>query len=862
MAKTRKKRSSTSGAGAASAAHAEFTIADPPAPAFRDGLAGVLNEGIRLHQAGDFAAAEARYREALALAPDTPHALHLLGVLHHQKGENEAAAELIGRALESLPDFADAQSNMGAVMNALGRKEAALEHFRRAAELKPGIAEPHSNVAAVLSDLGRVDEAAESYRRAHEASPGTPRFVSRLGELYLAHDQFADAVDWLNRAVSMSPDSYELHNNLAFAHEKLDRVEDAERHYRRAAELRPESPEINNNLATILTRMGRMDEADVYFKRAMEAGSESWGDLSHLAGTYFNRREYGRALEVYRQLLEQQPDDHGIWNDYGTTLRMIGRRDEAEAALLRAIELKPDFYQAYDSLGMLRMIGNRRPEAIADFKKSIALAPDRYEPYLNLCITLSHENRHDEASIYAHTAIAFPDLPDNRIAHPNKVFHLTCDFDGVEQLGDPWENLKKMQGSDFAHVLLEVLPHAETAEHNAALAGWHVKWYENVVRRGIEEPLPPIEPSKGGGKLRLGILSSDLRAHSVARFVLPLLENYDRDNFEIYCYAPYESEGDKVQARIKSLVSGFRIVANRTDREFAQTIRDDRIDILFELNGFTKDSKLKVMGYRAAPVQVYWLGYPFTTGVKEVDYIVLDPNYRPQNEDWLVEAPLMMPETFCCMERLENEPVSVVPPVVRNGGMVTFGSMNNPYKTTRKAVETWARVMQETPNSRFLVVRPECSSMIYCSNLTKEFGRHGVTADRLYFVDNHAHKLSHFSYYEEIDISLDTFPLTGGTTTCDSVLMSVPVVSLVGPGLHQRLSNSILHSAGLQELCVHDVDAYVRTAVDLAQNVDALEFLRRNLRPTVLDSPLCDGAAFARNLEENLLNIAERHGLR
>jgi predicted O-linked N-acetylglucosamine transferase (SPINDLY family) len=170
--------------------------------------------------------------------------------------------------------------------------------------------------------------------------------------------------------------------------------------------------------------------------------------------------------------------------------------------------------------------------------------------------------------------------------------------------------------------------------------------------------------------------------------------------------------------------------------------------------------------------------------------------------------------------------------------------------------------MSQVPGSRFLYVRPELSSVVLCNNLVEEFGRHGIGPERLFFVNNWKTGLSHLSYYDEIDITLDTFPLTGGTTTCDALWMGVPVISKFGPSMHQRLSYSIMTNTALQELCVETDEAYVEKAVMLAGEVDSLRLLRRELRPGLQASPLCRSADFARHFYDLMSDIAERHGIR
>jgi len=173
---------------------------------------------------------------------------------------------------------------------------------------------------------------------------------------------------------------------------------------------------------------------------------------------------------------------------------------------------------------------------------------------------------------------------------------------------------------------------------------------------------------------------------------------------------------------------------------------------------------------------------------------------------------------------------------------VTFGTANNPYKYSRDMLRRWARVVAAVPDSRFMLVRPEGGTAAFRDNIAAIFEAEGVSRDRLRF---EAVRGAHMPFYNEMDISLDTFPQTGGTTTCESLWMGVPVVTLVGPGLFERLSCSILGNAGLHDLCASDLDAFQKAAVTLAGDVERLRHLRRSLRPTLKASRLGQTRQFA-----------------
>jgi predicted O-linked N-acetylglucosamine transferase (SPINDLY family) len=617
---------------------------------------------------------------------------------------------------------------------------------------------------------------------------------------------------------------------------------------------------MNNNLGSVLGRLGEIEKAKKYFDKALSAGADKWENLANVAGTYLNRRDFVRALAIYEKLIERERNDSRLWNDYGCALSSAGREQDAVEKFRKALELQPDYPEAWNNLGSSRLKLNDAEGAVAAFKKSIDLRPRYLDPHINVCLALAYLNRLDEAAIYAKATILLEDFATLKFTNPHKVFRAVCDFDAIDELGDLIGYLEKIEGTDISASFLEVLPLAGSKRDVDRLVALHKKCGSRFSKWGDEAPLPPIQKRPRRGKLRLGLLSSDLRSHSVARFVRPLIEHYDRDRFEIFCYSPYADPADRVQQEIKSRVEQFRIVENKSARSIAGVVRGDEVDVLFDLNGYTKDSLIDVLAHRAAPVQVYWLGYPFTTGIPEVDYILVDPYYQPEDLGSLSEKPLVMPESWICFDSFETHPISEKLPVERNG-VVTFGTMNNTYKFTRDAIALWSKIMERVPDSRFFLVRPQSQSPTLCTNLAKEFGKHGIAPERLFFIDNHRVGLSHFSFYDELDITLDTFPLTGGTTTCDSIWMGVPCITLVGPALHQRLSYALLHHAGAGELCARTREEYVGLAVALANDIQSLREYRHGFRPALLASPLCQGERFTRNFEETVDRAARENGI-
>lgn len=815
---------------------------------------------VSTHRAGDLENAETAYQEILRLTVDHPGALNLIGTLYHQKGDHEAAIDFHKRAIEVAPGNPDFYGNQGAAYFSLGDYDKAEECLRQALDYQPDNPGFNSNMASILVEQKRVENAHAFARKAFDASRDTFKFAKRLGDICVQSDRFEEAVEAFTACVELSPDNAEVVNNLGYSYERLGDLQNTEKCYRAALKLRPGSPEIMNNLAGALSRLDRKAEAQEYYDEALKAPAEGWSDALKMAVTLVNAGDYARALHIFDQLAETRADDALMWSYYGSALSAAGRLDDADTAFKKSIELEPMAAETWNSLASNTSKNQKTSEAVDQYKQAIELSPSYPDPYINLCLTLMFLGRTDEAYMYAHMTLSLPRMREGTFANPVKIFRGVCDYDALDEVGDTFELAEEFRNTDIMSSFLVMLPESSTPEQNQRLADLHFYWGEHLARpEGTFEPLPPRPAKAAGSKLKIGILSSDLRSHSVANFVLPILRHYDRSQFEIQCFSPVNYADDEKQAVIKDLVDDFHVLENMNFRDAAVTIQDERVDVLMELNGFTRNTMIRSLCYQPAPVQIYWLGYPFTTGMAEMDHILVDPYVVPEEKGWLAEEPLYMPESWLCVDSFPGEPITDELPVERNGKL-TFGTLNAMYKFTRESIAVWATIMKEFEDSEFLLVRPEADSLILQNNLREHFARCGVAPERIKFINNRRTIQSHFWYYNMIDISLDTFPQTGGTTTCDALWMGVPVISMVGPSMHQRVSYSMLENAGCGELACFSLEEYMGKAVMLGNDIASLREYRHNLRPALLDSPLCQGERFAENFQNAVIGAYEKSG--
>jgi predicted O-linked N-acetylglucosamine transferase (SPINDLY family) len=570
---------------------------------------------------------------------------------------------------------------------------------------------------------------------------------------------------------------------------------------------------------------------------------------------------HDEALDVINRGLVANPDSVRLQETKAIVLRRAGHGAETVAYLKDIIEADDTVAWAHHQLGRT-IADDDRPQANTHFRRAVELDPRNRDFRISLVQSLERSRFGDEGANLeeAYQLLrGFEDLgpiPRDQLFVARGLYHRTGDYEGARKLGGFSELGREWARANNHAAFLGHLGRVETPEDRYELIEQHRIWGRNIQANADRNPIKNRPRRAPNGKIRLGLMSSDLRNHPVGYFALPLFDFMDNERFEVFCYSFSRGVEDNTQKYFTSKATAFRWRPTISDRDAAQMIVDDDCDMLIELGGSTHMNKLEVMAYRPGRLNASWLGYPHSAGLEAIDYIVCDPYMTPKDPALLIEKPMIMPHTWLALGRgqfREKPEVDPTTPEERNG-FVTFGTFNQPNKYSPEVLATWARVLAETPNSQFLFVRPEGSSPTFCENMRAHFAKAGVASERVRF---HAVRGVHLPLYNEIDITLDTFPLTGGTTTCECMWMGVPVVSLVGEALFERLSYSLLSNAGLGDLATFNLDDFVAAAVNLAKDSARRMVLRATLRDQLKASPLGQTQAFAKDFYDLVYNTVQ-----
>lgn len=510
-----------------------------------------------------------------------------------------------------------------------------------------------------------------------------------------------------------------------------------------------------------------------------------------------------------RHLDPKRADMHA---NYATSLNLMGRSEDAIEPYEKAVSLEPRHFGAQLGLSSALFGANQYEQAAAAAKVAADISPNRPEPWVNLALALTRSGRSDEAISSLRQAIA--NISDQPLLLTNLVQALNHRHDA-----DPQEVFQR---------------HLDLGRALTAMLGGGI--------RSFNYDPSPDRP------LRIGYLSTGFREHAVGHFMASVLSAHDRSKFQTFVYSS-TGRADSMTDRLRSFAGTWVDVSRMPDAAVVQQVGADRIDVLVELDGHNPGSRIGVLALRAAPVQVSWMNYPNTTGLKAVGYRIVDGVTDPDGAEALsAEKLVRMPGCFLCYQPSVAAPGVSGAPCIENKH-VTFGSFNAAPKIVEPVVEAWSALLRGLPGSRLVLKSEVYSEEAATARLRDRFTGLGISADRLEFHPRTESAADHLALYSRIDIALDTFPYNGTATTCEALDMGVPVVTLRGKTHAGRVGASILTAAGLQSMIAESTGDYTRIATELARDPAKLASLRTGLRARVRNSPLCDGAAFTRALE-------------
>lgn len=638
-----------------------------------------------------------------------------------------------------------------------------------------------------------------------------------------------------------------------------EKYEDAEECFRAALKQDADDPKLLICLGYVLKEQARFAEARAALWKAVLADfavpdlNEAHYLLAEISEKLGDRDD---AIRHLTKCLQLKPEFTRACDDLIRLLHLQGRRSEVRGLLAQSVKRLPESVEYRLWLGKACADEMDFELAVDNFREVIRLGTDNAE--VNLCIgaALCRLDRHSESLVYFNRSEALDPTVAFEVCFHQGNFHLRA--------GNPSEAITHLKRA------IQLQPNFLPAYPQLLFC---LNYAESEVRRSYKDvalqfgrltKFPPraMQPkptpsTQNEGKLRIGFLSGEFRNHPVYFFLTGILEHIDRSKFQLTAYSNNQVDDHFTQS-IKDQMHEWNDIRGLSDDAVAELVSSQHIDVLIDLSGHSGEGRLQVFARRPASVQVTWLGYFASTGLEEMDYLIADPISVPQDSpEWFSETVFRLPSTRLCMTRPRpSRDIPLVQPPCVAKGYVTFGSFQQEAKITPAVLQAWSLILARVPNSRLRIQSEALGLSAVSQRVSARLTSAGIDPARVDLLGPLAWE-DYLEVHGEVDIMIDTFPYTGGTTTAFALWMGVPTVTLLGDTMVSRQGAVMLGCVGLSDWITNDVTDYVNKAVDFSQNVQSLVRLRAGLRDAAEKSPLFDASTFARQFQDALVSMYE-----
>lgn len=740
----------------------------------------------------------------------------------------------------------------------LGNLDEAIAAYRQAAQQSDASAAVFFNLGNALFDSGNLVDAEEAIADCLKRDPDMEpalmlyaRCAVRAGQHMVARERFANVLRQNPKHFSAWLEAGNLCRQMGVAQQAL-------MSYRQAVMVSPDRWEGHLSLARALEDAALWDEAALHYHLSLMGASGKPGgvrDVHRMMSRYrLERGDAARALESMRQALgvlrmeDPQPDLNlraDLQIDLGEILMRLSMKEHAHRAFERAS-------MATDEAVLVRLAqvsfhSNLWQEAQEVLRRNCELHPDSANAHWNLAHSYAESWQMEEAEATLQKAEAIAPQSGARSMRASIAGRLG----DVDKARDLYKQLAEEEGTASATRSSAAMASLYSDTMSAqAVADFHRELFAplGAEARSLASFRNDPKPDR---RIRLGLLSADFHhQHPVNIFMQPILARIDQDRFEVFVYHTGIAHDDQTLLA-KRRVNHWVAASTMNDLQLARRIEADGIDLLLDLSGHTSLNRMAMLSKRVAPVQATFLGYPGSTGVPNIDWILTDPVVAPAGaEDLFSEKVMRLPNTVFCYAPEVDYPYPVYGEAHAKRP-ITFGSFNNVPKLTPHSIRLWSAVLHEVPDSRLILKAPSFKDEQAIRVFRERFVAEGVAPERIEF-RGPVGLNEMMAEYADVDIALDTVPYNGGTTTLQALWMGVPVIVKAGTNFVSRMGASFMQAAGLGDWVAQNDAEYVQIAAQMAKDRAALLTLKQGLRDRLLESPAWNIETYTRDFEKAL----------
>ncbi len=619
------------------------------------------------------------------------------------------------------------------------------------------------------------------------------------------------------------------------------------------AELHPNIPLIPNLLGAVYTSLGRKEEAIANFHRSIEINPD-YAEAHNNFGAALNRfGKYEEAVTSLHKALELEPEYADAHNNFGISLNKLGKHEMAVASYSKALELKPDYTAVFNNLGNTFQFLGRYEEAAASFHRALELKPDYAEAHYNLGGTLKCLGMQDEAIVSYIRAV---DLDNDYISARSSLLH---------QLGHicDWDQIGETIQSDLKLLALGTTPREVAVPFDLLALIDDAKFHRRVseayafAKYKPNHTLGPLLNRHNADRIRVGYFSADFHNHATMYLMAELFERHDRSKFKIHAFSFGPNIQDGMRSRLLNSVEDFHDVRLKGDAEIAALSRSLGVDIAVDLKGYTNQNRAGIFSYRAAPIQVNYLGYPGTMGASYVDYIIADTALiPPAYQEFYSEKVAYLPNSYQANDstrEISDKAISRLDFGLPEEAFV-FCCFNVNNKIMPDVFDIWMRLLGKVEGSVLWLFKANKTAE---KNLRKEALKRDINPDRLIFAE-HIPPSNHLARHQLADLFLDTFNFNAHTTASDALWAGLPVLTKMGESFASRVAGSLLHAVELSELITTSAEEYEDTALMLATHPHELKELKEKLRRNLKTTALFDAVLITKHIESAYTHMYKR----
>ena len=827
----------------------------------------VFKQAIEAHKAGKMKDANRLYTSILKTKPQHPDANHNLGLLKVRVGKVEEALAFFKTALEA--NFNSAQfwssyidcnirlerfEEAKALLSSARAKGAAGDAFDQLQERldvsnsgpKEGLDQLKNALRnlVMLHKRGELQRALDGAINLLKQFPDLEALHIISAEIHSSFKNYGAAVVSYKRALKISPDRPETHNNMGIALKNHGKLDEAIASYKKGIKIQPGFAQIHSNMGNALQDQDKLGEAIASYQQALKIDPEGAEVYSNLGITFQKKGDLEAAIESYNKALEKNPGLYEAYNNMGAAFQDKGDYDAAIESYDRALRINPDYASAYNNMGNALRDQGKLTEAILAYEQAIEIQPGHADAFYNKGNAFRDQGKFNKACEAYEQALKIE--PDNEVYETDRLFILQnmCNFSN----GNTLENASATLGIQTGAV--PTFPGFSWADNPAEQLARSHKWMSEKIKTETR-PLPR-QPNKMPKRLRIGYISADFKIHPVAYLTLRLFELHDRSKFEVFGYSISGAPDSEMRKKIINSFDGFRDLSLISNKDAAEAIRKDQIDILIDLTGFTKDNRAEILALRAAPIQINYLGYPGSLGADFIDYMIADPVLVPEEHRLSYsEKIIYLPHTYQPTDDMRT--IAKTTTTRTELGLpedaFVFCCFNNNYKISRREFDIWMQLLSKVDDSVLWLIKPNKWAR---QNLCNEAEKRGVASTRLVFA-NKLPQSEHLARHKHADLFVDTFNYNAHTTASDALWAGLPLVTKKGNQFAARVAASILTAVGLPELITETEDNYERLILELATDTKKLYSIRSKLAKNLLQKPLFDTKRYTLNFEAGLI---------